>query len=87
VRDAAERLQPPPELLVVIDEAPFAARLTTELATRIAERRELWRTFLDTYGLEATFLTEAETGVAVDQDASPGTDVVVDRSASPGRPR
>jgi hypothetical protein len=87
VRDAAERLQPPPELLVVIDEAPFAARLTSELATRIAERRELWRTFLDTYGLEATFLTEAETGVVVDQDASPGTDVVVDRSASPGRSR
>ena len=55
---------------MVIDEAPLAARLASELATRIAERRELWRTFLDTYGLEATFLTEAETGVVGDQDAS-----------------
>jgi Protein of unknown function (DUF2868) len=60
VRDAVQRARPAPELLVVVDEAPYAVRLGSDasLEPRLEERRELWRRFLAGYGLEATFLAE-----------------------------
>jgi hypothetical protein len=41
--------------LVLVDEAPFLAvmRGDASLATRIAERREAWRTFVRRHGGEA----------------------------------
>jgi hypothetical protein len=57
-RDAVQRARPAPELIVVVDESPYAGRLGpgASLAARLEERRELWRTFLAGYGLEATLL-------------------------------
>ncbi len=57
-RDAVQRARPAPELIVVVDESPYAARLGPDasLAARLEERRELWRRFLAGYGLEATML-------------------------------
>jgi hypothetical protein len=61
VRDAVQRLRPAPELLVVVDEAPYATRLGADESyeRRLDERRDLWRGFLRAYGLELTLL-EAE---------------------------
>lgn len=74
VRDAVQRARPAPELLVVIDESPYAARLGADatLSSRLVERRELWRQFLDGYGLEATFLAEMGTGLYPGGDSFPG---------------
>lgn len=57
-RDAVQHARPMPELLIVVDEAPYAARLGSDasLAARLEERRQLWRRFLAGYGLEATML-------------------------------
>jgi hypothetical protein len=43
---------------IVVDEAPYADRLAGDasLAPRLEERRRLWREFVASYGLEATFL-------------------------------
>ena len=57
-RDAAHRARPPASLRIVIDESPYAARLTSDvsLAARLEERRRLWRNFVAGYGLEADLL-------------------------------
>ena len=61
VRDAVQRARPAPELLTVVDEAPYAARMGLDASyeRRLDERRQLWRNFLAGYGLELTLL-EAE---------------------------
>jgi hypothetical protein len=61
VRDAVQRARPSPELLIVVDEAPYAGRLGADESyeRRLDERRDLWRRFLAGYGLELTLL-EAE---------------------------
>ena len=61
VRDAVQRARPAPELLIVVDEAPYAARMGLDASyeRRLDERRQLWRNFLAGYGLELTLL-EAE---------------------------
>jgi hypothetical protein len=61
VRDAVQRARPAPELLIVVDEAPYAARMGLDASyeRRLDERRQLWRHFLAGYGLELTLL-EAE---------------------------
>ena len=58
VRDAVQRARPAPELLIVVDEAPYAARMGAEpsYAQRLDERRQLWRRFVAGYGLELTLL-------------------------------
>jgi Protein of unknown function (DUF2868) len=63
VRDAVQRARPAPELLIVVDEAPYAARLGGDASyeRRLEERRDLWRRFLAGYGLELTLLDAEET--------------------------
>jgi hypothetical protein len=60
-RDAVQRARPAPDLLIVLDEAPYATRLGADESyeRRLQERRDLWRRFLAGYGLELTLL-EAE---------------------------
>jgi flagellar biosynthesis protein FliQ len=62
VRDAVQRARPAPELLIVVDEAPYAARmgLDDSYERRLDERRQLWRNFLAGYGLELTLLEVQE---------------------------
>ena len=62
VRDAVQRARPAPELLIVVDEAPYAARLGLDASyeRRLDERRQLWRNFLAAYGLELTLLEVQE---------------------------
>ncbi len=57
-RDAAHRARPPAGVRVVIDESPYAARFAGDasLASRVDERRRLWRNFVAGYGLEADLL-------------------------------
>ena len=57
-RDAARRARPPAVVRIVVDEAPYADRLAGDasLAPRLEERRRLWREFVASFGLEATFL-------------------------------
>jgi hypothetical protein len=63
VRDAVQRARPAPELVIVVDEAPYAARLGADASyeRRLEERRDLWRRFLAGYGLELTLLEAEET--------------------------
>jgi len=58
VRDVVQRARPAPELLIVVDEAPYAARIGAEPSyeRRLDERRQLWRRFVAGYGLELTLL-------------------------------
>jgi len=57
-RDSARRARPPASLRVVVDESAYAARLAGDgtLASRLEERRRLWRDFVAGYGLEADFV-------------------------------
>jgi hypothetical protein len=57
-RDAAHRARPPAAVRVVVDESPYAHRLAADasLATRLEERRRLWRDFVAGYGLEADLI-------------------------------
>ena len=61
VRDSVQHAPPAPDLLIVVDEAPYAVRLGADASyeRRLEERRDLWRRFLAGYGLEMTLL-EAE---------------------------
>jgi len=54
-RDAARRARPPAAVRVVVDESPYAERMAGDasFATRLEERRRLWREFVAGYGLEA----------------------------------
>ena len=63
-RDAAHRARPPAAVRIVIDESPYAARLAADasLATRLEERRRLWRNFVSGYGLEADLLPLEDVG-------------------------
>ena len=62
VRDAVQRARPAPELLIVVDEAPYATRMGLDASYegRLDERRQLWRHFLAGYGLELTLLQVQE---------------------------
>jgi len=57
-RDAAHRARPPAGVRIVVDESPYAARLSGDatLASRLEERRRLWRNFVAGYGLDADLL-------------------------------
>jgi hypothetical protein len=57
-RDAAHRARPPAGVRIVVDESPFAGRFASDvsLASRVEERRRLWRNFVAGYGLEADLL-------------------------------
>ena len=60
--DAVQRAPPVPELLIVVHEAPYAARIGLDASyeRRLDERRQLWRRFLVGYGLELTLLPAQE---------------------------
>jgi hypothetical protein len=57
-RDAAHEARPPAGVRIVVDESPYAARFAGDasLASRLDERRRLWRSFVAGYGLEADLL-------------------------------
>jgi hypothetical protein len=54
-RDSARRARPPAAVRVVVDESPYVERFAGDasLASRLDERRRLWRDFVAGYGLEA----------------------------------
>ena len=58
VRDRLAASKPGARVLVVIDEAPYTARMG-DAPERIAERRETWRRFVRAHGLEPTFVSLA----------------------------
>ena len=64
-RDAAHQARPPAGVRIVIDESPYAARFGSDpsLASRLDERRRLWRNFVAGYGLEADLLPLEGVGV------------------------
>jgi len=63
VRDWLAAGQPRPQLLVLVDEGPYAERMATDGATgRIAERRDAWRQFVAAHGLAACSVNLAAAG-------------------------
>ena len=58
VRDWLAASRPGAELLVVIDEAPYAQRMAGA-AERVAERREVWRRFVEARGVKPAFASLA----------------------------
>jgi hypothetical protein len=79
-RDAAHRARPPAAVRVVVDESAYAARLAGDasLASRLDERRRLWRDFVAGFGLEADLVNLELAGD--DRSAVDGT------AASPNGP-
>jgi len=57
-RELLSRRGPNVELVVLVDEAPYAARLAGEGGARgrLAERRTLWQAFARAHGAEARFV-------------------------------
>jgi len=76
-RDSARRARPPAAVRVVVDESPYAERLAGDasLASRLDERRRLWRDFIAGYGFEADLVALA--GVDAGHRASDAVDSVV----------
>jgi hypothetical protein len=58
VRDWLAARRPQAQLMVVIDEAPYAERMAGA-PQRLAERRELWRRFVEARGLKPAFASLA----------------------------
>lgn len=58
-RDRLARERPDAQLLVAVDESPYAARMGLDSA-RAAERREAWRRFIEARGLEPRFVQLAQ---------------------------
>jgi hypothetical protein len=55
--------QPRPQLLVLVDEGPYAERMATDGASgRVAERRDAWRQFVAAHGLAACSVDLAAAG-------------------------
>jgi hypothetical protein len=63
VRAWLERARRHAQMLVLVDEGPYLARMERSAKERIDERRELWRAFVAARGLGACFadLGERET--------------------------
>ena len=57
-RDRLAATRPAARLMVVIDEAPYAERMTAT-PERVTERREAWRLFVKAHGLEPVFVSLA----------------------------
>jgi hypothetical protein len=70
VRDWLERSHGHAQLLVLVDEGPYLARMQRGPGgDRIAERRELWRRFVEERGLDACFVDLGQRGTAIDESA------------------
>jgi hypothetical protein len=55
VRDWLQRARRHTQMLVLVDEGPYLARMERSAADRIGERREAWRAFVAARGLDACF--------------------------------
>lgn len=65
VRDWLAAGQPRPQLLVLVDEGPYAERMAIEGASgRVAERRDAWQQFVAAHGLAACSVNLAAAGRA-----------------------
>ena len=63
VRDWVAARQPPPQLLVLVDEGPYAERMAADGASgRVAERRDAWQQFVAAHGLAACSVNLAAAG-------------------------
>lgn len=63
VRDWLAAGQPRPQLLVLVDEGPYAERMAADGATgRVAERRDAWQQFVAAHGLAACSVNLAAAG-------------------------
>jgi hypothetical protein len=71
VRDWLARSRRQAQLLVLIDERPYAARMSAQasLAQRLAERRAAWEAFVEARGLRACFLDLVEQPATTPLDA------------------
>jgi hypothetical protein len=69
VRDWLSRVRPHAQLLVVLDEGPYRARMAAQggAGDRLAERRETWRNFVSDRGIAACFLDLSEAGELPDR--------------------
>jgi hypothetical protein len=63
-RDSARKARPAATVWIVVDESPYAQRLARDasFASRLEERRQVWRDFVSGYGLEAEIVDLAKTG-------------------------
>jgi hypothetical protein len=57
-RDSLLRARSGPPLIVIVDEAPYVARMGADasLRQRVEERRKLWRSFVSGYGIKACLI-------------------------------
>jgi hypothetical protein len=63
VRDWLAARQPRAQLLVLVDEGPYAERMAIDGATgRVAERRDAWQQFVAAHGLAACSVDLAAAG-------------------------
>jgi hypothetical protein len=60
---------------VVVDESPYAARMAGDasLATRLEERRRLWRDFVAGYGLEVDLVNLGDMPAVCDETKASST--------------
>ena len=74
-RDSARRARPPAAVRVVVDESPYAARMAGDasLATRLEERRRLWRDFVAGYGLEVDLVNLGDMPAVRDETKASST--------------
>jgi hypothetical protein len=72
-RDWLERARRHTPLLVLVDEGPYRTRMTQAGgADRLAERREVWRTFVSARGLSACFVDLGRPGAGVGEGEDAG---------------
>jgi hypothetical protein len=70
VRGWLERAHGPTQMLVLVDEGPYLARMErTPGVDRIGQRRELWRAFVAARGLDACFADLGERDAATGENA------------------
>jgi hypothetical protein len=69
VRDWLECARRQTQLLVLVDEGPYLARMERSAADRIGERREAWRAFVAARGIDACFADLGERELANSESA------------------
>ncbi len=69
VRDWLEHARRHTQMLVLVDEGPYLARMERSAADRIGERREAWRAFVAARGLDACFADLGERELANGESA------------------
>jgi hypothetical protein len=71
VRDWLARVRPHAQLLVLLDEGPYRARMALQggATDRVAQRRDTWRAFVEARGMAACFLDLAASSQPPDVQA------------------